>query len=403
MSTQETIALFDQYVLGNYARTPIAPVRGQGTRFWDAEEREYLDLFPGWGVNLLGYCHPVVVKAVQEQAARMLHVDNSLYIPEQGRLAQMLIERLGFPAKAFFCNSGAEANEAAIKIMRRYQSEKAQKGSSSRYKIITMHKGFHGRTYGAMSATAQAKIHKGFDPLVPGFVYVPWNDLAAVEKAMDDTTAGILLEPIQGEGGVNVPPDDYLPGLRALCDQHGLCLAFDEVQCGSGRTGKWYGFQNWNVTPDIVSLAKGLGGGVAIGGVLVKPELAAVMTPGSHGSTFGGNPLAAAAAMATIEAIESENLLQNGVTVGNYLQEKLTALKSKFNVIDHVRGLGMMIGVQLKSSGVEVAKKALGLGLRINCTQDTVLRLLPSLALTTAEADEGLDKLTGALQEVYPG
>lgn len=401
---QAVIQQFGQFVMGNYARTPIVVTRAHGPRLWDANGRCYLDFFPGWGVGSLGYCHPAVVEAIRHQAGDMIHIDNSMYTPQQGQLAQLLVEKLGYPAKAFFCNSGAEANEAAIKIARRFhatQFEHAAKQGQPPYKIITTTKGFHGRTYAAMTATAQSKIHHGFAPLVPGFVYVHRDDLDALARAIDPQTAAILLEPVQGEGGVNVPADDYLPTIRNLCDQHGLLLICDEVQCGSGRVGCWFSHDLWNVKPDIVCLAKGLASGPSIGAVLVREHLADCMTPGSHGSTFGGNPLACAAALATLKTIEDEGLLQHANQMGNYLRESLTRLKDRFNVIDHVRGAGMMIGVQFTTSVVDLARTCLELGLRVNCTQETVIRMLPPLNLSQADADEGLALFEQALQNQF--
>ncbi len=291
MTTQETLKLYDQCITPNYKRLPVVIVRAEGSQMWDADGKRYLDLFPGWGCSLLGYCHPRVVEAIREQAGRLIHVDNTFHTQEQARLAHILHEK-GFGGVCFFGNSGAEANEAAIKLARRHTPP-------FRYKIITMERGFHGRTYGAMTATAQSKIHQGHEPLVPGFVYVPFNDLDAVKKAISPETAAIMLEPIQGEGGVNVADDDYMAGLRELCDENGMLLILDEVQTGCGRTGKWFGYQHAGIEPDIITLAKALGNGVPIGAMVARPEVGASLTAGSHGSTYGANPLCAAAAIAT--------------------------------------------------------------------------------------------------------
>ncbi|RMF42969.1 MAG: aminotransferase class III-fold pyridoxal phosphate-dependent enzyme, partial [Planctomycetota bacterium] len=295
LPSDQTAALFQRYVIGNYIRYPVNLVRGEGSIVWDAEGREYLDFFPGWGCNLLGHCPPRVVAAVQRQVAELIHVPNTWLIENQGRWAEMLSTR-SFGGQAFFCNSGAEANEAAIKLARLHQGP-------DRYRMITFHGGFHGRTYGALSATAQPKYHVGLGPMLPGFTYVPFGDLQAVEKQIDDTTAAILVEPVQGEGGVRLPPDGFLAALRRLADEHGLLLIFDEVQTGCGRTGHWFGYQYFDVEPDIMTLAKSLCGGIAGGAMLARSDVAASLRPGTHASTFGGNPIAAAAGIATIETI----------------------------------------------------------------------------------------------------
>ncbi|HPZ84694.1 MAG TPA: aminotransferase class III-fold pyridoxal phosphate-dependent enzyme, partial [Thermogutta sp.] len=286
-SSAEIIALFDRYVIGNYRRFPVALVRGEGVYVWDAEGKRYLDFFPGWGCNLLGHCPPRVVEAVREQVARLIHVPNTWYTELQGLWAQALSER-SFGGKAFFCNSGTEANEAAIKLVRLHSPK-------GRYKIITFEGGFHGRTMGSLSATAQPKYHKGLGPLLPGFVYCPFGDLDEVAKRIDNETAAIMIEPIQGEGGVVVPPEGFLVGLRKLADEHGLLLVFDEVQTGCGRTGHWFGYQYFGVTPDIMTLAKSVCGGLPGGVMLAKGDVATSLRPGMHASTFGGNPIAAAA------------------------------------------------------------------------------------------------------------
>ena len=398
MTTQETIKLFERYVIGNYARSPIVAVRGQGSWLWDAEGKRYLDLFPGWGVNGIGHCHPRVVAAVREQAGKLLHVANvPFYIEEQGRLAQLVSER-SFGGQVFFCNSGAEGNEAAIKLARRYAADQTAAGSHPmRYKVITAYNSFHGRTLTAVAATAQPKYHAGFYPLPAGFVHVPYNDADVVAKVIDGETCAVMVEPIQGEGGVNVPSDGYLPALRKLCDERGILLILDEVQTGVGRTGKWFGHQNWGVTPDIMSLAKALGGGLAIGAMVAKPEIAKSLVPGTHASTFGGNPLACAAGIAAFEAIEQEGLLDNALRIGEQIKARMAAAARKTSLIREVRGLGCMIGVQLARPGADIVKQCMAQGLLINCTHDTVLRMLPSMAATPSEIDEGMDILERVL------
>lgn len=391
MNTAETIALYDRYVIASYGRLPVVIVRAQGSRIWDADGKEYLDFFPGWGVSGLGHCHPKVVEAIKRQAGRLLHIPNNFYNEEQALLAKAISEH-SFGGKCFFCNSGAEAVEAAIKLTRK--STPADK-----YKIITMDNSFHGRTLAAITATAQPKYQAGFGPMPEGFTYVPFNDLAAVERAIDDKTAGVMLELIQGEGGINVADVDYVKGLRKLCDDKGLVLVFDEVQTCMGHSGKYFGYQHYGVTPDIMTMAKALGGGVAIGGIAAVPKVAAAFTPGTHASTFGGNSLAATAGLAVFEAIEEEKLLDNTVKMGKYFHERLSAFAKQYGFIKEIRGKGLMIGVQLAMPGAAIVAKCLERGLNVNCTHDTVLRMLPAMNITKAEVDKGLDILGSVLKE----
>jgi len=379
VTTQDTIAQYSKYVIANYARIPAVIVRGEGSYVWDQDGKRYLDMFPGWGVNALGHCHPGVVQAIREQAGRLLHVPNNYYNELQGRLAQMIAER-SFGGKCFFCNSGAEAVEAAIKLARIY--------SAPRYKIITMLDSFHGRTSMAMAATGQPKYHKGLPPVDLGFTFVPFNDIAAVEKAIDEQTCAVMVEPIQGEGGVNVPADAYLKALRALCDKHALLLIFDEVTTGSGRTGKYYGYQHFGVEPDIMTLAKAMGGGLAVGGIEARPHIAEKLVPGTHASTFGGNPIACAGAIALLEIIDRENLLENSIRTGELLKKKLRGLQPKFGIIADVRGKGSLIGVELKESGTEFVKRCMQAGLLLNCTHDKVIRFYPALNVKEEQIDE---------------
>lgn len=391
LNSAETIELFKQYVIPNYTRFPVCLVRGEGSHVWDAEGSKYLDLFPGWGCNLLGHCPEPVVQAVQEQVANLIHVPNTWYLEAQGRWAQMLSER-SFGGQAFFCNSGTEANEAAIKLARLHTPKQ-------RYKIITFEGGFHGRTLGATTATAQPKYHEGLGPLMAGFLYAPFGDLDAVRRLIDNETAAIMIEPIQGEGGVRIAPPGFLQGLRELCDQHELLLIFDEVQTGCGRTGKWFAYQQFDVTPDIMTLAKALCGGVAGGALLTTREIAPSLRPGMHAATFGGNPLAARAGIATLEMIESERLLDQAQRLGEVFRQRMTALASECELISDVRVMGVMIGVELKIPGADVVKSCLDRKLLINCTQGNVLRLLPAMNLTEAQTHEGCDIIAEAVKQ----
>ncbi len=388
MNTQEVLALFDEYVIGNYGRLPRVITQGQGNWLWDLDGNKILDMFPGWAVSGIGHCHPKVVEAIRAQAGQLLHMDNTFYNIPQGKLAKLLSER-AFGGKCFFCNSGAEANEAAMKLARRHTPKQ-------KYKFITAERGFHGRTFASVTATAQPKYHDGFLPMLPGFDYVPFNDIDALHEAFSEETAAVLIEPIQGEGGIREATPEYMQTIRDLCDEYGALMILDEVQTGLGRTGRWFGYQHYEVTPDIITMAKALGGGVAIGAMMARPQIAASLTPGTHASTFGGNPLACAAAIAVIEAIEEANLLDNAVKAGDYTRHKLEALKDKYPVIDHIRGKGLMIGLQLTTPGAEIVSACLDKGLRINCTQENVLRFMPSMIVTTEE----IDQATAILDEV---
>ncbi len=390
LSFDATKALFDKYVIGNYKRYPVALVRGEGSWIWDSEGKRYLDFFPGWGCNLLGHCPEPIVKAVQAQIAELIHVPNTWYMEQQGRWAEMLSTR-SFDGQAFFCNSGAEANEAAIKLAR-------LNGAPNRYKIITFTGGFHGRTLGALTATAQPKYHEGLGPLVAGFNYCEFGDLDAVKAAIDDQTCGIMIEPIQGEGGVRLPPEGFLAGLRSLADDNGLLLIFDEVQTGCGRTGHWFGYQYFGVEPDVITLAKSLCGGIAGGAMLARREIAPALRPGMHASTFGGNPIAAAAGIAALEMIEQQDLLTNTQRLGEHFLAQLTQLQQRFDFIRELRVAGVMIGIELDMDGTPVVEECLKRGLLINCTQGCVLRLLPAMNLSLEQADQGLSILAEALE-----
>ncbi len=390
MTTQQTIDLFKQYVIGNYTRYPVCLVRGEGSYVWDAEGKRYLDFFPGWGCDLLGHCPPRVVEAVRDQVGKLIHVPNTWYTESQGLLAKALSERSGFRGQCFFCNSGTEAVEAAIKLAR-------LAGKPGRYKIVSMINSFHGRTLGALSATGQPKYHQGLEPLLAGFAYAPFGDLDAAARLVDGETCAILVEPVQGEGGINLPPAGYLEGLRELADKHKLLLIFDEVQSGMGRTGRWFAHQHYAVQPDAVTLAKALAGGVACGGLVARPEFADKLRPGTHAATFGGNPIACRAALATIETIDADGLLARAGEIGARFRQRFEALRARCPAIQEVRVLGAMIGVELSVDGALVVDQCLRRQLLVNCTHGTVLRLLPSLNLTDEQLDEGCSILEEVL------
>lgn len=393
-STAEIIAQFERYVIPNYRRYPVCLTRGEGPWVWDAEGKRYLDFFPGWGCNLIGHCPPRVVEAVREQIGQLIHVPNTWYIEAQGQFAQALSER-SFGGQCFFCNSGAEANEAAIKLAR------AHGHAQGRTKIVTTLGGFHGRTYAALTATAQPKYHAGFEPMVPGFSYVPYNGLAAAAQAIDDQTAAFLVEPIQGEGGVNIPDADYLPGLRKLCDDRGALLMLDEVQTGMGRTGRWFAYQHAGITPDVLTCAKALAGGVAAGVMMARPEIAATLQPGMHASTFGGNPIACRAGLATIETIDAEGLLARADAIADRFRRHAESWRAdRPNLIRDVRARGVMIGIELSVDATPVVAESLDRGLLINATHGTVIRLLPALNLTDDLIDEGCAILGDVLRDL---
>ena len=391
MNTQDVLSMFEKYVIANYGRLPQVITKGKNNTLWDLENNEILDMFPGWAVSGIGHCHPKVVQAIQKQAAELLHIDNTFYTIQQGQLAKMLSER-AFGGQCFFCNSGAEAIESALKLARIHTPRE-------KYKFITAEKSFHGRTFAAVTATGQPKYHEGFLPLPAGFVYVPFNDIDALQEAFDDEVCAVLIEPIQGEGGIHEASHEYMQTIRDLCDEHGALMILDEVQTGMGRTGRWFGYQHYEVVPDIITMAKALGGGVAIGAMMARPEIATSLVPGTHASTFGGNSLACAAGIAVIEAIEEDKLLDNTRAVGQYLLEKLEQLKDKYPIIDHIRGKGLMLGAQLTMPGAAIVSRCLEKGLRVNCTQESVLRIMPSMTVTKEEIDRAIAILDEVLGE----
>ena len=386
MNNREIAALTDKYVARTYARTPIALVRGKGIRVWDADGKEYLDFLAGIAVNSLGHCHPAIVRAIRRQSQRLLHVSNLYHIQPQAELARELC-RHSFADRAFFCNSGAEANEAAIKLARRYGAEKL----GGRYEVISTHNSFHGRTLATLTATGQEKVRAGYDPLPEGFRQVPYDDLGAVEGAIDEKkTVAILVEPIQAEGGVNVPDKNYLRGLREICDQRGVLLIFDEVQTGMGRTGKLFGYEHFGVEPDIMTLAKALGGGLPLGAMLAREEIANSFGPGSHASTFGGNPVSCSAGLAVMHALIKGGVLKNCVQMGKYFVKGLEALQKRFSFIREIRGKGLIIGVELEIEGSKIAEACMQAGLLMNCTAYKVLRFVPPLTIKKRDIDRGL-------------
>lgn len=383
MNTKEIIAQYDKFVVNTYTRMPVVVVKGKGLKVWDLDGNEYLDFFPGWAVSGLGHCHPTVVNAVRNYLKKIIHVPNNYYNMLQGKLAQRIIED-SFEGKAFFCNSGAEANEGAIKLLRAYGS------ASGRYEIITMENSFHGRTLATITATGQPKYQKGFEPLPAGFKAVPFNDIKALRAAVTDKTIGIMLELIQGEGGINVAGEDYISNVRKLCDEKDLVLVFDEVQTGMGRTGKMFCFEHYGVTPDVMTLAKSLGGGLPIGAMAVSKKFQDVLKPGMHASTFGGSPVVCSAALAVFEAIKKERLLSNTQKMGAYLTERLNELKKKKPVIKEIRGKGLMIGVELNIECKDIVEKCFKERLLINCAHGSVLRIMPGMIVTKKQIDKAI-------------
>ena len=392
MTSAEIIARNLAHEVGVYARQPVAFVRGRGAELWDADGRRYLDFFAGLAVNSLGHCHPAVVAAVQRQVGELQHVSNLYHTAPVGELAELLCG-LSFAERAFFCNSGAEANEAAMKLARRWGSQHGD----GRFEIIATQGSFHGRTFGTLTATGQEKYHQGFLPLLPGIRLVPFDDLDALRAAVRPETVAILLEPIQGEGGVRPPSASYLPGLRRLCDEHRLLLIFDEIQCGLGRTGSLFAYEHFGVQPDIVTLAKALGSGMPIGAMLTTAAIAAAFAPGSHGTTFGGNPVTCAAAVAAVTELAKPTLLAQVRETSAYFRSRLEALRPQHPMITEVRGAGLMLGAVLDRPGQPIVERCREQGLLINCTAEHVLRFVPPLVLTRTQVDEGFDMLTRAL------
>lgn len=394
MTNQEIMSMGQQYVMNTYGRLPMALVKGEGAWVWDADGRQFLDFVGGLAVNSLGHAHPKVAEAVCQQVKKLIHCSNIYWIEQQVKLAKVLVEN-SCADKAFFCNSGGEANEGAIKLARKYA--KIHMGPD-KYEIITATNSFHGRTLATITATGQSKYQKGFAPLPEGFRYVPYNDLAALAEGIGPHTCAIMLEPVQGEGGVIPATPEYLAGVGALCREKGLLLIFDEVQCGLGRTGKFLAYQHYQVEPDIITLAKALAGGFPIGAMLAKDHVAAAFQPGDHASTFGGNPLACAAALAAMETLLQDGVLENARQVGQYFADKLKQLAGKYDFVKEVRGLGLILGMELTIEGKDIVARCLEQGLLINCTNVNVLRFLPPLIITENEVDQAIAILDKAMQ-----
>lgn len=390
MPTDELKQGTEQYLMGTYQRQPISIVRGRGTKVYDLEGREYVDFVAGIAVNILGHGHPDLVLAIQKQAAQLIHTSNLYYTEPQVKLAQILVDH-SFADQVFFCNSGAEANEAAIKLARRYSHGKYGAG---RFEIITMKQSFHGRTMATLSATGQEKVQKGYEPLVAGFSHVTFNHLGELEHAVTDKTAAIMLEPIQGEGGVHVASGDYLKAVRELCNQRDILLIFDEVQTGMGRTGTLFAYEQLDVQPDIMTLAKGLGGGVPIGACLATAPIAKAFGPSSHASTFGGNPLACAAALAVFRVLLEGRVLDQARRMGEYLGKGLLECRDRHHLVRDVRGLGLLQGMEIEIDAKTVVADCLKRGLLVNATGDHVLRFVPPLIISQREVDRLLEALS---------
>ena len=390
--TSSTISRADQYMFQTYGRFPITLVKGDGCRVWDDEGREYLDFVAGIAVCSLGHSSPLVQRALQEQAGKLVHVSNLYYTEPQTDLAQLLVEN-SFADRVFFCNSGAESNEAAIKLARKYSMEKF---GPDRHVIISMRNSFHGRTMATLSATGQEKIQVGYDPLLQGFRFVPYNDIKALEMSMGEDVCAVMMEPIQGEGGVVCPDPGYLEGVRALCSEKGVALIFDEVQVGMGRTGKLFAHEHYGVTPDIMTLAKALGNGLPIGAMLSTEELAQAFGPGSHATTFGGTPLATAVSKAVLKSLLDDGWVTHAENMGDYFKAGLDRLSKKYECIKDIRGLGLIIGVELDVPGAPVVEACRQKGFLIICAQERVLRFVPPLIVEKEEIDlllEALDNI----------
>ena len=393
--TNDLMKLADRVMAATYNRIPILLTHGDGCTLYDANGRTYTDFVAGIAVCNLGHSNPRVAEAVAEQARRLVHVSNLYYTRPQIALAEWLVEH-SFADRVFFCNSGAEANEAAIKLARKYSKDQ---GAPERFRIITMEGSFHGRTMATLSATGQAKIKKGFEPLVDGFDIVPFNDLEAIRGAITGETCAVMLEPIQGEGGVQCPSPGYLESLRKLCDEEGLLIIFDEVQTGMGRTGKLFAYEHSGMVPDIMTLAKALANGLPMGAMLAKEEVAASFSAGSHASTFGGTPLVSAAAFRVVRILLEEGVLRNCEKVGQYFKDRLLELKSKYAFIQEVRGKGLLLGLDLSCDGVSIVKACMERGFLINCTQEHILRFIPPLIIQEAQIDSLIECLDKVFEE----
>ena len=393
MKFKEVKKLYGEYVLPTYFYQDICLVKGEGTWVEDSEGKKYLDFFPGWAVSGIGHRHPKVIGNMKKQMERILHISNNFYSDVQPCLAKKIIE-YSFPGKVFFANSGAEANEGAIKLARRY-------GNPDRHEIITMEKSFHGRTLATLTATGQDKVKKGFQPLVEGFKHVPFNDIEALKNAVTEKTVAIMLEPIQGEGGINVADSEYMKVISTICQEKDILLIVDEVQTGMGRTGKMFAYSHFGMEPDVMTLAKALGGGMPIGALVVKDKHKDILSPGSHATTFGGSPIVCSAALGVFEAIEDEGLLDNAIKMGEYLVSKFEELRGKNPIIKNIKGKGLMIGVELEVEDASaITEECVKEGLLINCTQKNILRVMPPMTVSKKDIDTAIDKLTIALERI---
>lgn len=393
---KKIIQLTNKHVAGTYGRYPIALVKGKGSKVWDKSGKQYIDFVSGLAVDNLGHCHPAVVSAIKKQAETLIHVSNLYHIEPQSQLAEKLTA-LSFADKIFFCNSGTEANEGAIKLARKYFFDQGQSG---RTQIITMHNSFHGRTLGSLSATAQKKFHTGFKPLLPGFKYIPFNDLPAAKKAITKKTCAILVEPLQGEGGVNIPDPSYLKGLKQLCQKHGILLIFDEVQTGFGRTGKLFAYELYKTKPDIMTLAKALGGGMAIGALAATNRVMKSFVPGTHAATFGGNPLACAAALASLKVLTGKNFQEKANATGAYFLQRLKEIAKSNPVVKEARGKGMFLALELNKPGGDIVIDCMKRGYLINCIQGNVLRFIPPLNISRKDIDSLVAVLSDSLNNL---
>ena len=393
MNLNEIKKLYEDYVLSTYTRSDLCLVKGDGIWVEDEEEKKYLDFFPGWAVSGIGHRHPKVLENVNKQLGRILHVSNNFYNDVQPLVAEKIIKH-SFPGKVFFGNSGAEANEGAIKLARKY-------GKGKKFEIITMEMSFHGRTLATLTATGQDKVKKGFAPLPEGFKYVPFNDIGALEAAITDKTAAIMLEPIQGEGGINVADKEYMQKIRKICDEKGILMILDEVQTCMGRTGEMFAYKHFDIVPDAITLAKSLGGGFPIGALVVNDKYKDVLGAGTHASTFGGSPIVCSAALGVFEAIEEDKLLDNVEKMSKYMVEKINELSKKFTFIKGIKGLGLMLGVELDIEDASfIANDCVEEGLLINCTQMNILRIMPPITVTKDEIDMAIDKLSNVLEKI---
>lgn len=393
MRSKEVIKLYDDYVMKTYTRVPLVFKIAKGSVVTDMDGKKYLDFFPGWAVSGIGHCNPEVSRGVSRQASELMHVSNNYYSELQGKLAKKIIEA-SFPGKVFFGNSGAEANEGAVKLARKYGHK------HGKFEIITMNKSFHGRTFAMIAATGQAKVKQGFEPLPAGFIHVPFGDIEALKNAVTGKTAAIMLELIQCEGGINIATQGYIESIREICDKNDIVLIFDEVQTGMGRTGKMFCFQNYGIRPDVLTLAKSLGGGLPIGVFVASSKYETVLTPGSHASTFGGSPIVCSAALGVFNEIEKKKLIQNAVKMGDYLKKKLELLSKKHKIIKDIRGMALTIGVELNIDGTTIYENCMKNGLLINCTQGNVLRIMPALNVTKHEINKAISILDKVMKKL---